>query len=349
VNAVVQPGAVRERLVGAPDLIDLIHNGSMSQAVSVAAELRIADFLASGRNDVDELARATDTHAPSLHRLLRALTSLELCIEREDGSFALGPMGSLLRTDAPDSLRSWVLWCGKYQWPVWGNLLYSVKTGESARKLSTGTDDFGHLERDSTAAAVFNDAMVELTRLIASEVVGAYDFAGMQRIVDVGGGHGALLAAVLEVHPDAHGVVYDLPHAIEGAKAYLARKGLAERCERVAGDFFTSVPGGADAYLLKNIIHDWNDERSAVLLRNCRRAMSQTGRLLLVERIMPGRLEASSCHRAVAWADLTMLLGTGGCQRTQAEFRSLLDSSGFILTRVIPTALEFSILEAAPG
>lgn len=223
-----------------------------------------------------------------------------------------------------------------------------MKTGGSARKLTTGTDGFGHLERDPQAASVFNGAMVELTRLIASEVVRAYDFAGMRRIVDIGGGHGALLAAVLEVNAGAHGVVFDRPHAIEGARLYLAKESLAERCDFVNGDFFTAVPGGADAYLLKNIIHDWNDERSVVILRNCWRAMPQNGRLLLVERIMPERLGASSRHRAVAWADLTMLLGPGGCQRTETEFRSLFAAGGFELSKVIPTALGYSVLEGIP-
>ncbi len=343
-------GGTQQRLGTASDLMGLVHNGLMSQAICIAAELHITDLLASGCGNVDELACATGTHAPSLHRLLRALISLKLCVERDDGSFALGPMGSLLLSDAPDSLRSWILWCGKYQWPIWGNLLYSVTTGESARKLAVGTEGFGHLECDPNAAAIFNGAMTELTRLIASELLRAYDFAGMRRVIDIGGGHGALIAAVLETHPGLHGVVYDLPHAIEGAQAHLAREGMLERCDFIAGDFFAAVPGGADAYLLKNVIHDWNDERSAAILRNCRSAMPLTGRLVLVERIMPDRLEASSWnHRAVAWADLTMMLGTGGCQRTEAEFRTLLASSGFVLTKVIPTSLEYSVLEAVPG
>lgn len=338
----------RERSGRAPELLDLINFGPMLQAAYVAAELRIADLLASGPKNVDQLARATGSHAPSLHRLLRALTSLELCIERDERSFALGPMGSLLRTDASNSLRSWILWWGKYQWPIWGNLLHSVKTGESARKLVTGTEGFGHLEHDAEAAAVFNRAMAEITRFIAAEVVRAYDFAGMRRVVDVGGGYGALLEAILEAHPSAHGVLYDLPHAVEGARAHLASAGLAQRCECVAGSFFDSVPGGADAYLLKSVIHDWNDERSAVILRNCRRAMPQYGKLLLVEQIMPARFEASSFHHAIARADLTMLVGPGGRERKEAEFGALLHSAGFRLARVVATALEYSILEGIP-
>lgn len=330
------------------DLMGLVHQGAMLQAVSVAAELRIADLMAAGHSSVAELARATSTHAPSLHRLLRALASLELCVEREDGLFKLSPKGALLSADAPNSLRAWILWSGKYQWPIWGNLLYSVRTGESARKRVTGTDGFEHLERNPEAAAVFNAAMVEITRLIAAEVLLAYDFSGIRRVVDVGGGHGALMAALLEAYPGMRGVIIDRPHAIEGARDCLADEGLGDRCDFVSGDFFESVPHGADAYLLKNIIHDWNDDRSRVILGNCRRAMPDHGRLLLIERLTPGRLESSPDHRAVAWFDLTMLLGSGGCQRTATELCTLLDSTGFKLNKIVQTALDYSIIEALP-
>jgi hypothetical protein len=227
-------------------------------------------------------------------------------------------------------------------WPAWARLRDSVRTGKSSQ---LGADGFGDLERDATAAAAFNSAMVELTRLIAGEVVRGYDFAGMQRIVDVGGGHGALLAAVLAVHPRMQGVIFDLPHAIAGAKTYLAKKGVSERCELIIGNFFTSLPGDADAYLLKNIIHDWDDERAALILRNCRRAMPPRGKLLLIEQIMPPRVEASPAHRAIAWIDLAMLIGQAGCQRTEAEFCALLASSGLAPVRTFKTALNYSIIE----
>lgn len=207
-------------------LVDLVHNSAMIQAIYVAAELNIADLLANGCGDVGELATATSTHPRSLHRLLRALASLTFCVERDDGSFALGPMGRPLQSAAPGSLRSWILWwCGKHQWPVWGNLLHSVMTGESARKFVTGSDGFGRLERDPAAAAVFNEAMVELTRLVADEVARVCDFAGMRRIVDIGGGHGALMAAVLAANPAAGGVLFDRPHAIEGQRLTWPSKG----------------------------------------------------------------------------------------------------------------------------
>ncbi|HZM46734.1 MAG TPA: methyltransferase [Burkholderiales bacterium] len=330
-------------------LMELIYSGSLSQAAYVAAELGIADHLASGPRDAGELARATGSHAPSLHRLLRTLTGIELCTEREDGTFALSPMGSLLSSDAPDSLRSRFLHWGKYQWPVWGNLLYSVQTGESARNLATGTDGFKHLERDAEAAEVFNRSRVGMTRFVAADVVQAYDFSGVRRIVDVGGGHGALLAVVLEAHPDMQGVLFDMQHAMEGAQVYMANARLSKRCECIAGSFFEAVPAGADAYVLKGVIHDWNDEQSAVILRNCRRAIPQDGKLLLVERIMPARLEATPRHHAIAQADLTMLLGPGGRERTETEFRILLESTGFRPTRFIATALEYSIVEGIPS
>ena len=182
-------------------------------------------------------------------------------------------MGALLRADAPDSLRAWAIHCGKYLWPAWGRLAESVRTGTSDRKRASGTDDFGHLEHDPDAAAVFNRAMVEITRLIAQEVTRVVDFSRMVRVVDVGGGYGELLAAILGANPRLHGVLFDLPHAVDAASAPLAQAGVAARCELVAGSFFDSVPAGADAYLLKSVLHNWDDERCALILRNCRHAM----------------------------------------------------------------------------
>jgi orsellinic acid C2-O-methyltransferase len=344
----VDMNEVSEGLGKAPDLIRLINNGSMSQAACVAAELGIADLLVEGPKRADELARATGSHAPSLRRLLRALTSLELCVERDDGAFALTPIGSLLRTDAPNSLRFWTILCGKYLWPLAGDLLHSVKTGETAQRCAGGTDRFGHLETDKEAAAVFNSAMAELSRLVANEVLHAYRFGGMRRIVDVGGGYGALLAALLQAHRHLRGVLLDLPHAIDGARAQLTHAGLADRCELVAGSFFDSVPGGADAYLLKAVLHDWDNDKSMAILRNCRRAIPPEGKLIVIERIMPERFDACPLHHAIARVDLTMLVEFGGRERTEAEFRALLESAGFALAKVTATSLEYSILEGIP-
>src|SRR5882762_2247748 len=319
-------------------LLDIIGGSWMSQAVYVAAELRIADLLAGEPKRVDELAKAAECHAPSLQRLMSGLASLGICVEREDGRFDLTPM---------DSLRSWAIVWGKLQWPVWGNLLHSVRTGESARKLIKGTEGYEHLARDAESAAVFNRAMTEITRLVASEVARVYDFSGARRIVDIGGGYGELLVAILKAHPKARGTVVDLPHASEGAKLYARDAGVAERCEFVAGDFFDSVPPGGDAYLLKSVLHNWNDEKSALILRNCGRAMPRDAKLLLVERIFPARVGVSSAHQAVARSDLNMLVGPGGHERTEVEFRNLLGAAGFTPAEVFASATEFSIIESA--
>jgi len=337
-----------ERAGKAREFIKLINDGAMSQAVCAAAELGIADLLASGPRHAQELSRAVDCHAPSLKRLLRALASLDLCTEREDGAFALTELGALLRFNAPQSLRSWTLLCGKYLWPMWGNLLHSVRTGASARELAGGGNGFAELEHDEQAALVFNRAMAELTRFVAAEVVRCYSFDGMRRIVDVGGGYGALLAAVLHAQPGAQGVLLDLAHAIEGARTQLAASGLAERCQCIAGDFFESVPAGADAYLLKAVLHDWDDERVRLILRNCRNAIPRHGKLLIIERIVPARFEACWLHHAIARVDLTMLVGFSGRERTEMEFRGLLDASGFRLAGVTPTLLEYAVIEAFP-
>jgi len=330
-------------------LVQLIASGAMSQALSVAAELRIADVLADGPKRSDEIADATGCQAPSLHRLMRALASLDLCSEREDGSFALTATGSLLRSDAVDSFRSVAIWWGRYRWPVWGHLLHSLKTGESSWKLVSQTAGFEHLSRDAEVAEVFNQAMAGLTRIVSGAIVRAYDFSGVKRIVDVGGGYGELLAAILGAYPAMRGVLFDLAHAIEGARIHLEKTGVIDRCEFATGDFFESVPGGAEAYLLKTVIHDWDDERSGAILRNCRQAAGRDGRLLIVEQIMPERMEPSWPHRHVAARDLNMLVLLGGRERTASEFRALLEAAGLSVKRTVPTALGYCVIEAVPA
>ena len=257
----------------------------------MAAELGVPDLLADGPKRSDELAIAVGAHPPALERLLRALTTIDVCRHRDDGSFELTPMGRLLCSDVDGSVRSWTIYWGRDLWPVWGRLIDSVKTGESARKLELGVVDFEHVERDPDMAARFNRAMVELTRLAARSVVEQYDFSAMKVVVDVGGGYGELLAAILSANPALKGVLLDLPHAVEAAPGHLRNAGVLDRCDIVGGSFFEHVPAGGDGYVLKSVIHDWNDERSAEILRNCRQAMSDGAKLLLVERIV-----RSSCR-----------------------------------------------------
>jgi hypothetical protein len=324
----------------------LINSNWITQALSVAAQLGLPDLLASGPKTSAHLAQATGVHAPSLHRLLRALVTLEIVQKRADGDFALLPMGTLLRSDAATSLCAWALLVGRYQWQAWGHLLDSVKTGESARQLLADTAGDWHLEQHLELAAVFNQAMVELTRFIAPAMVQAYDFAGLRRIIDVGGGYGALLVVILTANPEACGVLFDVPDAIEQGRQYLERAALAHRCECVAGDFFKAIPSGGDAYVLKWILHNWHDEQSTLILDNCRRAMPAGAKLLLVERIMPERLGVFAVDQAYARGDLNMLLANATKERTEAEFRVLLASAGFRLTKIVPVWGDLSIMEA---
>jgi orsellinic acid C2-O-methyltransferase len=350
-NAQARPDPATSADADAPAsarLLELINASWTTQAICAAVELRLPDLLAAGPCRVEALAEASGCHPEALARLLRGLSSLDLCRERA-GSFELTPMGALLRADVPDSLRAWAIHCGKYLWPAWGRLAESVRTGTSDRRRATGTDDFGHLEHDSDAAAVFNRAMVEITRLIAQEVTRVVDFSRMVRVVDVGGGYGELLAAILVAHPRLHGVLFDLPHAVDAASAPLAQAGVAARCEVAAGSFFESIPAGADAYLLKSVLHNWDDERCALILRNCRRAAHPRSRLLVVERVVPERVGTAARDRAIARSDLNMLVARGGRERTEAAYRSLLGAAGFRVEDVLPTASDFSVIVATPA
>jgi orsellinic acid C2-O-methyltransferase len=322
----------------APRLLAMINSNWITQALSVAAQLGLPDLLANGPQTSAHLAQAAGVHAPALHRLLRALVTLEIVREREDGDFELLPMGALLRSDAATSLRAWAIFAGQYQWQEWGHLLDSVKTGESARQRLPGTE--------GPRPAVFNQAMVELTRLIVPAVVHAYDFTGCKRIIDVGGGHGELLVAILTAYPEACGVLFDRPHVIEQSRQQLARAALTHRCACMAGDFFEAVPDGGDAYVLKSILHNWSDERSTRILDNCRRVMPAGAKLLLVERIMPERFGVSAADREHARGDLNMLIVNAAKERTAADYRALLASAGFHLTKIVPVGGEFSIMEA---
>jgi orsellinic acid C2-O-methyltransferase len=327
-------------------IVDLLDRTLLAQAAYVAAELSLADHLVAGPKRSSELARITGCHPPSLQRLLRALVTLEICDEGTDGTFALGRSGSALCSSGPHSLQARLLWFGRNQWAVWGQLLQTVRTGESARKRMTGSDGFTLLEQDPGKASAFNMAMVQRTRAVANEVARRIDLSEVATIVDVGGGHGVLLQVILRANPGTRGVLFDRPHAMDGARALLEEAGIAERCELVSGDFFVSLPAGAEVYLLKNIIHDWDDERASRILHNCRVAMPDGSRMLLVEQVLPDCLEPSASHRAIVHTDLAMMLGPGGMERSEDEFRELLERSGYALTRVDPIGSGYSILEA---
>ena len=319
----------------------------LSRALHLAATLGIADLLKGGARPVDELARATATHAPSLHRVLRLLASHGVLTECEDGTFALTTIGECLRTDIPGSAAAMVrLFAGLRTQDNWKDLEYCVRTGEPAFRKRGLADPFS--SREPAEAADFDTAMANLTRMIAVAVAAAYDFTRFRTVVDVGGGNGTLLIELLNANPDVRGMVFDLPGVAERATRNIAAGGLSGRCEAVGGDFFDAVPGGGDGYVLKHVIHDWNDERASAILRNCRRAMSPTGTLLIVEGVYPPRIDASLESRGAAANDVNMLVSTGGRQRSAAEFHSLYEASGFALTRIVPTPARVSVIEGAP-
>jgi hypothetical protein len=318
----------------------------LSHALHLAADLGIADRLKDGPRAADELARATATHAPSLHRVLRLLASRGVLDEQEDGTFALTAIGRCLRTDVPESAHAMVrLFAGPRVQDNWRDLEHSVRTGEPAfrkRGISAPFQD-----PDSSERASFDAAMANLTRTIAVAVAAAYDFTAFKTVVDVGGGNGALLVGLLAANPALRGIVFDLPDAAERARAHIAAAGLTDRCQAVGGDFFQAVPEGGDAYLLKHVIHDWNDERATAILRTCHRAMPAHGTLLVIEGVYPPRIDQSLEGRGAAANDVNMLVSTGGRQRSETEFRALYAAAGFTLNRLVPTAARVRVIEGA--
>jgi len=317
-----------------------------SHALRLATKLGIAEVLQDGPRHFTEIAEATATHAPSLNRVLRLLASVGIFEERENGSFALTSVGDCLRAGVPGSARAMVmLFAGDRVQDSWRDLEYCVRTGNPVFHQRGLHDPFSDPARTAEESANFDAAMADFTTLAAVAVAAAYDFASIRTIVDVGGGNGALLIGILKAHPHLRGTVFDRPSAAERARKQIAERGLADRCEAVGGDFFQQVPQGADAYILKHVIHDWNDDRAVAILRNCHRAMSENGRLLIVEGVYPPRIDQSLASRGAAANDVNMLVSTGGRQRSEAEFRSLYDAAGFRLTRIVPTPVPASVIE----
>jgi hypothetical protein len=310
-----------------------------SQAVYVAAKLGIADLLVNGAKPVDELAKATETDAPSLYRVLRALASLGIFTEQDNKTFAMTPTAEPLRSDVPNSLRDVAIFMGEdWHWEVWGKTLQSVRTGKSAWAEIHGGEVFEYFEKNQEAANIFNRAMSSFSSLATKAVVEAYDFTGIETLIDIAGGHGRLLTGVLEAHPSMHGVLFDLPHVIAGARD-IAK---SDRLEFATGDFFASVPSGGDAYIMKHIIHDWDDERALTILKNIRKAMNPGGRVLVVEAV----IAEGNNQDFGKLLDIEMLVSPGGKERTAAEYEELFSRAGLRLTRIVPTKSPYSVIEA---
>ena len=321
-----------------------------TNALRVVTKLGVAEHLAAGPRQAAELAAATGTHAGALARVLRLLASVGVFEEREDGSFALTSVGECLRAGVPGSARAMVmLFAGERIQDAWRDLEHCVRTGEPVFRKKGLDDPFSDFARTSEESANFDAAMADFTRLTAIAVAAAYDFGPLRTVVDVGGGNGALLIGILAAHSHLRGIVFDRPAAAERARASIAEHGLADRCEAIGGDFFAEVPAGADAYLLKHVIHDWNDERATTILKSCRRAMGQRGKLLIVEGVYPPRIDGSLDARGAAANDVNMLVNTGGRQRSEAEFRALYAAAGFSLTRIVPTPAPVRVIEGVPA
>jgi hypothetical protein len=316
----------------------------VTQALYVCARLGIADALVDGPRPVAALAEVSGAQPTELYRVLRALASVGVFAEEDGGSFRLTPLAECLRSDVTGSLRGYAILHGSPDITgVMNGFLHGIQTGDRPFEHVYGTDIFGYVQAHPDLGARFHAAMGDRTRMVDGAILEAFDFSASRTLVDVGGGRGVLLAGVLQAYPGINGVLFDLPDVVARAEPVLALDDVRDRCKVVGGDFFGSVPAGGDAYMLKSIIHDWDDEHAITILRNCRTAMSPNSTLLLMETVIPPGNEpfVGKIH------DLLML-AIGGRERTEAEFNALLTAAGFELKRIIPTRSATSILEAAP-
>ncbi|HSR67289.1 MAG TPA: methyltransferase [Acidobacteriota bacterium] len=325
------------------ELFGMMMGQVVAQAVFVAAELGLADLVASGRSTAREMAEAAGAHEQALYRLLRFLASHGVFCEGADGRFELTPKAELLRSDVEDSQRAAARMFGNCSQAM-SHLLHSVKTQESGFVKAHGKPIFDHLAENPEEAAVFDAAMTCIHGGETDAVLDAYDFQSIGTLADIGGGNGSALTSALRRHSSLDGILFDQPHVIERAKPAMLANGVGERCRFVGGNFFEEIPSGADAYIMRHIIHDWYDEQAAQILRNCRRAIPADGRLLIVEAVVsdgngpdPARL-----------FDMVMLMVPGGLERDEAHYARLLRQSGFQLTDIVPTRSVVSVVEARP-
>ena len=327
------------------ELRRLVNGYQVSQAIAVAATLRVPDMLATGPRTSDELAREGGADPDALYRLLRALAAVGVLREDEGQRFALTELGKPLRSDGPGSLAGWAEFVGRPAfWKSWGALLHSVRTGENAFRHVHGTDVWSWRAERPGESAAFDRAMASLTGGVDGALLDAYDFGRFGTVVDVGGGNGALLASLLAAFPAMHGILFDQPHVTGSAQDVLGAAGVADRCRVVGGSFFDGVPEGGDAYVLKAIVHDWEDPEAVAIMQACRRATSDDAALLLIERDLGAPNEAA----AAKLSDLNMLVNPGGRERPVEEYAALLDLAGFRLVAATPTGSGLSVFEAAP-
>jgi hypothetical protein len=317
----------------------------ISQSIYVAAKLGLADLVHKGPQTAQQLATATQTEPAALYRLLRALASVGIFREDEQRRFAMTPAAEPLQSDIKDSQRPLALLMGEEHFACWGQLLHSVRTGHNAFEKIYGEPIFNWLAKHPEQAKIFDEAMVAVHGRETGAMLEAYDFSEIGVLADVGGGNGSVLRGVLERYPAMRGMLCDLPGVIERAKSSIAAAGLADRLQAMPTDFFAAVPPGADAYLMRHIVHDWNDEQCLQILGNVRRAIASAGRLLVVESVIPPGNDAGFAKLL----DLNMLVIPGGKERTEVEYRELYSAAGFRLTKITPTRADVSVIEGRPA
>lgn len=339
----VQEQAARAEQELLMKMVGMISGFWVSRVVYIAAKLGLADVLKDGAKTVEEVAQATETHAPSLYRVMRALAGAGVLLEDEEKRFSLTPLGATLRSDAPLSLRALATSeLGEVHYPSWGALLHTVKTGERAFDHVFGENCWDYFSKHPEYAQIFNQSMTEVTRIVEPAVNRAYDFSAFSKIVDIGGGHGGLITSILKNNPELRGVIMDAPQVVAGAKERIETEGLSGRCEAVAGNFFEAVPEGGDAYIMKHIIHDWDDTEAITILKNIRKAIKEGGKVILVEGVIPRKNEPS----LATFGDIVMMLIPGGRERTEEEFARLFEASGFRLERILTTESPMCLIEA---
>jgi hypothetical protein len=321
---------------------DLITGAWSTQVVHVAVRLKVFDRLLEGPRSAAAMAQETGSHPGAFARLMRALASIDLMRQLDEERFELAPAGRLLAEGQPGSVRGMALHWGERLWGALGQLDQTVRTGRPWKE--SGLEGFEHIAQDAGQIEMFHQSMADNTAPAALAMIEAYDFGALRTLMDVGGSYGALLAEILKAHPPMTGAVLDLPGLAEASRAYLEHAGVADRGRFEGGSFFEAVPSGADAYMLKSIIHDWDDERALTILKNCAAAAGRDGLVLVIERIAPEL--ASPADFITVRGDILMLTANGGRERTEAQFRSLLGQAGLDVRRIVPTASGFAIIES---
>jgi hypothetical protein len=331
-------------------MLSLISGFHVARALYIAARLQLADLVGGGTSACKDLAALTGTDASSLHRVVRVLVSAGVFEMDGRERLSLNPLAETLLSDAPGSLRGWAIaQLGDDPYRAWGDLMYGVRTGGIAFEHVFGCDLWTYRAGHPESAKDFDEGMASIVGAHSEAVLASYSFARVRKIVDVGGGDGRLITKLLAANQAAQGVLFEQLRVVERARQRIAEAGLATRCEVLAGDMFDSIPPGGDAYLLSRVIHNWSDERAVAILRNCRRAMAPAAKVLLVERIIPSRIEDSAETRALAVSDLHMMIMSGGRERTEAQYRGLFAAADLDLTRVVPTGSGMNIIEGAPS